>query len=63
MELAALEKWKQQTIQKVIMAEKIVEQEKAAVAHIEGRIVERREVFKEAEEKLKKAKAKPRKKK
>lgn len=56
MELRELEAWKQQSIQKVVMREKMVEQAKAKVAHIEGRIEERKEMFAEAERKKKAAK-------
>jgi len=49
MELAQLEAMRNQAVQSVIMQEKMVEQAKAKVANIEGRIAERKEILAEAE--------------
>jgi len=62
MELAQLEQQKQIAIQNVIMREKMVEQAKANVAQLEGRIAERKEMQAEAKAAKKEAKPKPQKK-
>jgi len=53
MEIAQLERERQIAIQNVIMQEKMVEQAKANVAQLEGRIAERTEILAEAEKKKK----------
>ena len=54
---------RQQAIQEVIMQEKMVEQAKAKVANIDGRIAERKEIEAEAKATKKEAEKKPQKKK
>ena len=59
MEIQKLEMMRNQAVQEVIMREKMVEQAKAQVANIEGRIAERKEIEAEAGKPKKEAKNDP----